>query len=257
MKKNIKLATLYVCFANLTDPVSTIQTASDYVLFLVRSHELDTLKGDKEYKEYKEKLSEAHPGADITAMDAETVRPICGDDTSSYLAYCKAIKDIETELAGLSVNLENYNALTDTDKVMLTLEAHKLVKGITIDKAVVAGLDFERAITSFYAKGSIKLAKEYLRPAFNKAVGNTGTLFTGLILKKSDFTDKDIRAFMSCFVNGAKRPTKKDKDGNVIYGLYDWAFKTDEKAVLKALSDLFAVVTESRLDQIEKVVAEG
>lgn len=178
-------------------------------------------------------------------------------DAISFLSKRDVWEDARNELnklEKLSVNDESYNAIQKTDKVFLTLQAHTAISSINLESYILDSdkkddsgkpvkYDFSNIIESFYKQGKMGEIKQNLINIFRQIVSFEGSLFYGVKLRKSNFTDKDIREFLASFGGKAKR-TSTVKGSNKIYGNYEWIENYNEKAVLTALTTLFAVVTE-------------
>lgn len=255
MKKEFKSTEITCRFNNLLNP-EQIEKATNLVAFKIRTSELETLTGDKDYRSYLELLSSSYPGVE-SYTDAQ-IKAVTTTDFDLFKAHEKLISDLKEQLEKIPVSLEDFNSLTGTDKSIILLECHKNYKGIGIE---VDG-DWNKAITAFFNSGSLSKVKDLFRSAFNVAVGKPGELFAGYKIRKSDFSDADIRKAVSLACGGAGRTKKKVTDPKTKekiekLGNYDWRIKTDAKTVSRIASELFAVVIESRADSLEQIRPEA
>ena len=255
MKKEFTAINVTCRFASLINS-EDITKAGNFVLWKIRSAELETLKNDKDFRGYMALLESTYPTTN--SYTDEQIKAVTTADYELFKAHSKLIEDAQSAVDAIPVKLEDFNALHPTDKAFILIEAHKNMKSIAIE---IDG-DFQKPVNNYLNAGKMADVKNLFRSAFNVAVGKPGELFAGYKLKKSDFSDSDIRKAVSQFVKGAGRPetTVKDpKTGEKIkkVGSYDWKINTDKKTASRIASDLFGVIIESRADQIEKVYPEG
>jgi len=253
MKKELKQATITCRFNNLLDPAHMTK-AVNLVTFKVRSEELAKLMNDSDYKSYLEILADSYPTVSDGSYTDEQKKAVCTTDYDLFIAHEKLIADLKEQVEKIPVTLADFNALAPTDKAMVLIECHKNMKSISVE---ITG-DFSKAVNAFFNSGKLADVKNLFRAGFNSAVGEPGELFAGYKIKKSDFSDADIRKAVSLACAGAKRKSKKitdPKTGEKVEVLqkYEWDIRTDSKTVNRIASELFGVVIESRADTLEQV----
>lgn len=222
----------------------------NFVRLVVRNYEYERMVSNDEYVRLKGLVEDDHEGINGLTCPDETVKEYITDnkDAKTFLDMRKEVNGLLDEIKSFGVTIEQYNALSDTDKVFITLQAHTAMPGIKLDKSVLEGIDFKKVVENYYSKGSLKGAKDTLKGLFNKIVGSEGELFYGVKLRKSDFADQDIRSCFAYFRGTAKRPVTK-KDGNETYGQYTWVKKDgNTNAQAMAITNLFSVVLDREKD---------
>lgn len=228
--------------------VEKFDTIVNYVRFLVRHTELEKITSNKDFTSARSKIENTLPDTDALTVPEEKVREILTDDAVDFLAKREELLALKEELAKIPVGLSDFNALGTTDRTFIILQAHTAMKSIKLDETVFEGIDLESPIQKFYSSGTMKGVKDMLRSIFSKIVGTEGELFYGVKLRKSDFSDLDVRNFLAYFGGKAQRTTTK-KDGITVGGAYKWVDKSGDKASQSmSTTNLFAVVLDSEKD---------
>lgn len=222
---------------------------SKFVRFAVRQTEYEKNVNSSDYKDLREKFETACADVDVLTCEEslinEKLTPV---DAEKLIAYRNEIISLKTEIATIGVTLDEYNALGSTDKVFITLQAHTAMKSIKLSTDILEKIDIATPVKKFYSQGTLKGIKDILRTLFSKVVGEEGELFYGVKLKKSDFSDENIRNCLAYFRGDAKRSVSK-KDGGEIVGAYDWTKKEDSvQAQIMAITNLFAVTLDKSND---------
>lgn len=219
----------------------------------------------------------AHPGVDFWTCPVWDGEGDCPD--SSINALLSGVTDnipevieirdnaitVKNAINALPYGQDAWNALSDTDRCFIIIEAHKSVPGIVLDKSLFRnekGVDlsgFTTAVKDAYNSGMSPATRKALinaiRSMFFKVCGNAGDLFTGLSLTRSEIAKADLMHFCAAFGGRAKRSEKKDKDGNKVIGRYDYQLKAGSwKVQSAAITTLLGVILESRTSDYCKVV---
>ena len=215
---------------------------------LVRNTELVNALKKTAFTKAKKRLEEDHTNIDVMTVDESMARSTLGKDTDEFLKARQEILDLREE-CGKCLPLEQVTSLCLTDRVHITLMAHAIYKNVKLDADIFdtekGGIDISKAINDFYSNGSLKALKDNLRPVFNKLLGSEGDYFYGIKTKKSDFSEKDLRHFLSSFGGNAKREIKKKKD-SVEFGNYNYILKSENRdAQIMAFTTLCAVVLDN------------
>lgn len=214
----------------------------NFVFFSIRNYEYEKLTTSDEYKRLKALIEDDHEGINALTCPEDTVSEYLKDTTDRqlWLDLRKEALSLKDELSKLPT-LDKYNALTDTDKVFIKLQAHTAITAIKLDESVLKDMDFTQAVNTFYSKGSMTKIKDILKAIFTNCVGSEGELFYAVKLRKSDFGAEDIRSCLAAFRGTAKRPVDKEKK----LGRYDWVKKDgNTKQQAMAVTNLFAVVLD-------------
>lgn len=227
----------------------------DYVRTYIRENEFLSLKSSKIWKDgvqfFQENCANLDvkdkANADIISLTKEDIMQYYPEKAPEFLKKLEEYKDLSKEVESLKYRLKDFNALSRLDRTFIVLQARKAYKPARIDKSILKDFDFQPLIESFYNKGSISKMKDQVKQLFRKAVElDTGDLFYPVKLKKSNFTEKQIRCFCSSFCRGGNMPVNKTKDGKKTYGRFDYKVDTSSEAVLTAATELFAVVLDSK-----------
>lgn len=227
----------------------------EYVRTYVRENEFLSLKNSKVWKDgvafFQEECVNLDvkdkANADITSLTKEDVMAYYPEKGPDFLKKLEEYKDLSKEVESLKYRLSDFNALSRLDRTFIVLQARKAYKPARIDKSILKDFDFSPLIDSYYNKGSISKMKDQVKQLFRKAVElDSGELFYPVKLKKSNFTEKQIRCFCSSFCRGGNMPVNKTKDGKKSYGRFDYKVDTSSEAVLTAATELFAVVLDSK-----------
>ena len=223
-------------------------TICNFVRFVVRQAEYE--KAYASIKDTRETLESEHENINALTCDDEKIREYITDaiKAQEYLDARKEVIAILKERDSFGVTLEEYNALSSTDKIFITLQAHTAISSIKLDTTILNNIDIKTPVEKFYSKGSLKGVKDIFKAIFNNCVGQEGELFYGVKLKKSDFADEDLRNCLAKFRGDAKR-TRTKKDDLEIYGDYKWTKKDgNSKIQALAITNLFSVVLDRAKD---------
>lgn len=203
-----------------------------------------------------ENFNNLHPGVDFfTADEAMFEGLVDKTELPALLETRDNALFVQKGIDLLPYGLDAWNALSEADKRFLQIEAHKTVSSIVIPKAVFDGAGLKEAIKKFYGNASRKDVISALRPLFYKVCGQGGEMFTGLSFTRTDFKTSDVLNFLAAFGGSAKRAEKKDKDGVVTVGSYDYVDKSGNKRTMQAaLTTWLGVIMESRKDSYCKVI---
>lgn len=159
-----------------------------------------------------------------------------------YLDAVEEKQELEKALADVPT-LEEYQALNQTDRLFLLLNARINSRAISLPSAFVPE-NIGSAIREYYAHGKMSDVKNALKNTFNLVFNkDDGTLFYGIKLKKSDFDESDIRKFLGRLIKPAS--IKLDKKSKEFKG-YDWTLSTDRKSVTSVMAEFFTVEYVSR-----------
>ena len=200
--------------------VESFDSICAFVRFLVRHSEYEKItKTSGDFATLKKKIEDAHTSTDVLTCEEDVIK--------------SSLTPAEAEIF-----------LT----LFITLQAHTAMKSIKLDKSILNEIDLSKPIGKYFSSGSLKGIKDIFRTIFAKVVGSEGSLFYGVKLRKSDFSDEDLRSCLSYFRGNAAR-TVSSKGGTKAYGEYDWIRKDESKdAQAMALTNLFAVVLDRNKD---------
>ena len=225
-----------------------------------------------------DEFENAHPGVDVWAdnenfpyveKDGELVNLLTGIIDGADIPHICETRDnaiaVKNAINALPYGQDAWNALSDTDRAFIIIEAHKSVPGIVLEKSLFRdekGVDlagFTATVKDAYNSGMSPATRKALinaiRGMFFKVCGSAGDLFTGLSLTRSEIAKADLMHFCATFGGRAKRPVKKDKTGAEIVGRYDYRLKSSSwKVQSAALTTLLGVILESRTSDYCKVV---
>lgn len=265
MKKNFELATVNTFrFFNLVNTEEeTISKAESLVKYLVYDAQLASLIKALPLDAFEK----AHPGTDFWTAGKELFTGVVDDELiTDVLEVRENALTVKEAIKNLPHGLDAWNVLADCDRFFLTLEAHKTVNSIVLDKSLFKsekGVDLNglgKVVAGAYASGMApkdrKALIETLRAMFFKVCGNGGELFTGLSYTRSEIGKSDLMNFCATFGGRAKRVEKKDKKaGTVTVGKYDYVNKFDSwKTQSVAITTLLGVIMEARQNDYCKVV---
>ena len=252
MTKKFELATsgMTIRFFNLVPGCE--DKASSLVRYLVLSAQYEKLVK----KLPVDAFAEVHPGVDFFTADEALFEGVVDKaDIPAMLEVRDNALFVQKGINILPYGLDAWNALPDADKRFLLIEAHKTVSSIVIPKDVFEGAGLKEAVKKFYGNASRKDVISVLRPLFYKVCGQGGEMFTGISFTRTDFKTSDVLNFLASFGGSAKRAEKKDKDGNLMIGSYDYVDKSGNKRTMQAaLTTWLGVIMESRKDSYCKVI---
>ena len=132
---------------------------------------------------------------------------------------------------------------------------HSCISSIKLDeKCLIDGkdengndkmCDFSTLITAYYKKGTgVTAFKKMLTSIFHRMFTESGIMFYGVNVKKSDISEECVRHFIASFGGTASRNSHKDGD-TTVWDNYAYQVKNDKQKVLSSLTDLFAVIFDS------------
>ena len=235
------------------------EKAHALVQYKVFAAQLDALCKSLPLNEFEE----AHPGVDFWTASPDLFEGVCENSIiDDVIATRENALTVKKAISELPYGLDAWNALSDTDKCFIIIEAHKTNKSICLDKYLFKsdkGVDLSgigKAVSDFYKTGKKKPLADCLRTMFYKVAGESGELFNGLSLTRSDWMNSDLVNFAATFGGRAKRQEKKGKDGNVTIGLYDYKNSFSSwKVQSQALTTLLGVVIEARTKTYCQVIS--
>lgn len=236
-----------ITISTLNHKPEHFEKISNFVRFKIRHTEYVRITSSKQWKDYQNRLEIANAGAEIMTLDMESItKTLAPEEVADFVAKRDDLANIQAELDTYGIKIEDYNALSDTDKVFIILQAHTALKSIKLDKSIVEGIDLKKMIANFYAKGSMKDVKSALKTIFHNTCGKEGELFYGAKVRNSDFSDADVRNFLAYFRGNAARAVTKE-EGAMSLSEYKWVCKEGSlDAQTMALTNLFAVVLDTK-----------
>lgn len=264
MNKEFKLNKVtHFVWSNLTN-TDAAEKAESLVNFKVLEVQLAGLLKSLPLDEFET----AHPGVDFWTCPDDTINALLTGVTDNIPEVIEARDNaitVKNAIKALPYGQDAWNALSDTDRAFIIIEAHKSVPGIVLDKSFFRdekGVDlagFTAAVKDAYNSGMSPATRKALinaiRAMFFKVCGNAGELFTGLSLTRSEIAKADLMHFCATFGGRAKRPVKKDKTGAEIVGRYDYQLKAGSwKVQSAAMTTFLGVILESRTSDYCKVV---
>lgn len=198
----------------------------------------------------KEDFEKAHPGCDFWTADESLFDGVVSPaELPDVLETRKNALAVLSALRALPVGLEDFNALSQTDRAYILIEAHKTTGSIILEKSMLEGVDFDaftKMIERIYKNASVTgKDKDLIRSMVYRVMGKHGDLFTALAPTKGELEKKDIMHFVASFGGQAKRATKKSKDCTAMTP-YDYILKGGFKAQSAALTTLIGVIMEIR-----------
>ncbi len=198
------------------------------------------------------------PFCDLEKVELKDLISVSGLDVQAFIQTRKDLKTVQATIDNLAekgFNKSAYNGLNSTDKAFLTLQAHTAVKRLQVDESVLTKadgekFDFSPLIKKWINKGEkMSDLKKGLATAFTNMVKEEGELFYPVKFKNGNFPDSCVRNFLGAFTG------KTGRDGKDHKGKYIYLNNISDKAILAAVTDLFAVLLES--DSIEVVKKGG
>ena len=230
--------------------VESFDSICAFVRFLVRHSEYEKItKTSGDFATLKKKIEDAHTSTDVLTCEEDVIKSsLTPAEAEIFLTLREEVLYLKDAIQETGKTLEDFNSLSDTDRVFITLQAHTAMKSIKLDKSILNEIDLSKPIGKYFSSGSLKGIKDIFRTIFAKVVGQEGQLFYGVKLKKSDFSDGDLRNCLAYFRGNAAR-TASSKGGTKAYGEYDWIRKDESKdAQAMALTNLFAVILDRNKD---------
>lgn len=231
----------------------------NHVRFLVYQSLRDSAK--KTYDTYTKILEETTlKDADFETVTREELYSVHDEkfDINKFLDARTNLIDARSELAALNgkgVNIETFNALSEIDRTFLMLQAHTCISSIKLDEKCLIDskdengndkmCDFSTLITAYYKKGTgVTAFKKMLTSIFHRMFAESGIMFYGVNVKKSDISEECVHHFIASFGGTASRNRHKDGD-TTVWDNYTYQVKNDKQKVLSSLTDLFAVIFDS------------
>lgn len=222
-----------------------------YVKSLIRNTELRIEKNKKTYKDGLEKLEKAHPEKSVWDYTDEELRSALEDDYADFIKILLEVKALQAEVDG-GIPMDDITSLSQTDKTHVYLMARACYKNIRLEDCIKSE-DVSSTILKYYSTGSLSELKKVLVPCFNNLIGGSGEYFYGIKIRKSSFSDEDLRNFLAPFGGVAVRKERKKKDkvtGEVIssFDNLDWTTASranDTKLIMSAFTTLCAVILDN------------
>lgn len=216
---------------------------------IVRNKELSVLLDKKAFKDGKKAIEDAHAEeVDVFTCDESIIQHALGNDAGAFIKLRDEAVNLRAEINTLP-GLDEVTSLCPTDRVHLTLMAHAIYKNVVLDNDIFEGVDLQKPIQGYYRNGSFKQLKDTLRVVFNRLCGTEGDNFYAIKIKRSDFTEKDLRNFLATFGGSAKRDKEKKKVNGqevVTFKNYDYTDKSGNKKLqISAFTTLCAVVLDN------------
>lgn len=250
MKKEFTVATANFDFGfvNLKNGVDE-NYVKELVTYLVLDNQLSGLMRKLPIEDW----NQVNVGSDFWTAERETFTTAVCDpsEVDSILEIRENALKVRKAQDALSVTINDFNDLTNTDKCFVLIEAHKNAPSIMLTKTLVQDfVDFKKfaeTIERVYRTASVnKDVKNEIRSIVYKIMGREdGKLFNALAPTKAELQKSDIMHFVADFSAGAKREKVKDKDGEYMKP-YDYILKGGWKAQAQAITTLIGVIMESR-----------
>lgn len=232
--------------------VETNFSMMDHVVSLIRNAELNKALSKKSFKDGKKILEKSFVGVDPMEIDDSRIYTALKTDGGQWIKDRQEILDLQAEVNDC-IPLDQVTTLSPVDRVHVTLMAHAIYKNVTLDKDLFdpdkGGVEIGNLIRKYYTNGSIKDVKTTLTAVFNKLLGVEGDYFYPVKIRKSSFSDADLRNFFAPFGGMASRETIKRKDdkGKEVktFGNFDYIDKSENIDLqVKAFTTLCAVVLD-------------
>lgn len=236
--------TISITFRNFKSE-DGLAMANNAVKYLIHSTELNKIKNQKTWVSGVSDLAQSIIDCDIWTLSEEIVRQVIPETASKWLKARARILELQDFLENNPVKSADYAALTELDKLFVSLQAHKNVPSITMDSSILTDMDFESIVKLHFENSTDRQIKSVLVSFFHKLMERyeeSGLLYP-LKVRKSDLSDKDLNGFLSGFCKGVTI----NESGQ---GVWNTDFSKD--AQLKALSDLFIVLFDSEDVEIIK-----
>lgn len=260
MKKEFAVATANFDFGfvNLKNGVDE-NYVKELVTYLVLDNQLSGLVRKLPIDDW----SKVNVGSDFWTADRDTfTTEVCDpSEVDSILEIRKNALAVKNAQDALSVTMQDYNDLGNTDKCFILIEAHKNAPSIMMTKDLISNFvdfkSFSDTIERIYRTASVnKDAKNEIRSIIYKIMGkDDGKLFNALAPTKAELRKSDIMHFVAEFSASAKREKVKDKNGEYMKP-YDYVLKGGWKAQSQAITTLIGVIMESRRDSYCNVVRQ-
>lgn len=189
-------------------------------------------------------------GKDWTEFDESEMRTAFAGSSDKMTELQEDFKECEAHLASCKCDATAFKALSDTDRIFLTLMVHSVVSSEKLSADLVPE-DLGGLIKTYYTHGKqVKGINASLKKCFYRFCGQDGDMFTGLKLKNSDMNGEDIRNFLAAFGGKAGRNVKS-KDGKNTVSDFDYKNDFSNRSVASAITDLLGVYLLSRGDKVE------
>lgn len=229
-------------------------TVKDILAFRVYSIEKERiLSRQVNSKKVSELVSEAekmYPGKDwLEFSDTEMSTAFAGS-TDKMSELRDDYKECVDHLSQCKCDDTSFKAISDTDKIFLTLMIHSVVVSEKLPTELVPD-SMSDLLKKYYTQGKeIKGINRLLRDAFYQFCGQSGDMFNGLKLKNSDMAGEDVRNFLAAFGGKAGRNVKSKDGKNTVSG-FDYKNDFSKRSVANAISDLLGVYLLSRAEKTE------
>jgi hypothetical protein len=229
---------------------------------LVRRAELAKKQNNKVWKDGIETLNNSYPESDYIDLEKEKVNLALAEDAPKWLELRDDILSIKKDLETLP-DEDVYTSLCETDKAHVIIQAHSVSSLVNFprsyflpDENEEKTVDLEKALAIYFNNGKLADMKSVLRPIFKKLFSTESENFWAIDVKKSNFSEPDLRKFASVFVNTDGRRamvSEKGADGKnnkKPVGQYNWVTRfNDVDLQARAFTTLCAVV----LDDVKKI----
>ena len=229
-------------------------TVKDILAFRAYSIEKDRiLSRQVNNKKVADLISEAgkmFPGKDWTELSDSEMSTAFAGSSDKMIDLRDDFKECEIRLAKCKCDSTTFKALSDTDRIFITLMVHSVIQSEKLSPELVPE-DLGGLIKTYYTHGKqVKGINASLKKCFYRFCGQDGDMFTGLKLKNSDMNGEDVRNFLAAFGGKAGRNVKS-KDGKNTVSDFDYKNDFSSRAVASAITDLLGVYLLSRADKVE------
>ena len=206
--------------------------------------------GSKKVSELVNEAEKLFPGKDWTEYSDTEMTTAFAGSTDKMTELRNDYKECVKHLALCECDETTFKAVSDTDKIFLTLLVHSVVQSEKLSADLVPDA-LPNLLKKYYNSGKeVKGINQQLRDAFYQFCGQSGDMFSGLKLKNSDMNGSDVRNFLAAFGGKAGRNVKS-KDGKSEVSDFDYKNDFSKRSVASAITDLLGVYLLSRADKVE------
>lgn len=229
-------------------------TVKDILAFRVYSIEKERILGRQvNNKKVADLISEGeklYPGKDWLEYSDTEMRTAFAGSSDKMTELREDYKECTMHLQACSCDETAFKAVSDTDKVFLTLMVHSVVATEKLSPDLVPE-GMSDLLKKYYKQGKeVKGINRLLKESFYQLCGMPGELFNGMKLKNSDMAGADVRNFLAAFGGKAGRNVKS-KDGNNSVSDFDYKNDFSKRSIASAITDLLGVYLLSRAEKTE------
>lgn len=194
--KNIEMDINKYAVKNMSESEALFKCANS----LIYNTKISRIQKKQSFVEGKKILEDAYIEIDFLTCPEYLILNALGKKARQFINMREAIVTMKEKYKTFP-SIDYINSLKVTDQINITLMAYGMYKFVYFDRNIFAneGINISNIVQRYNRNHSMREFKERLRPIFHRLLGNEGAFFYGLKIRKSDFSNYELRKFIDSY----------------------------------------------------------